>query len=94
MTEAQFQALAQLLRLRQGQAQEAVRLHLVAGLTVPDAARQAGVKYQLALKAVKRAKDGHKLAIAAILGKMRQNEAWQKHQNQPQASPCKLSRWL
>jgi hypothetical protein len=32
---------------------------------VPDAARQAGVKYQLALKATKRAKDGHKLAIAA-----------------------------
>jgi hypothetical protein len=80
MTEAQFQALAQLLRLRQGSTREAVRQHLVQGLRVPDAARQAGGKYQLALKAVKRAKDGHKLAIAAILGKMRQNEAWQKHQ--------------
>jgi predicted DNA-binding protein (UPF0251 family) len=67
MTEAQFTALAQILRLRQGQAQEAVRLHMVAGLTVPDAARQAGVKYQLALKATKRAKDGHKLAIAATM---------------------------
>jgi hypothetical protein len=44
-----------------------VRLHLVAGLTVPDAARVAGVKYQLALKATKRAKDGHKLAIAATM---------------------------
>lgn len=65
MTKAQFQALAQILRLRQGSTREAVRLHLVAGLTVPDAARVAGVKYQLALKATKRAKDGHKLAIAA-----------------------------
>jgi len=67
MTEAQFQALAQLLRLRQGQAQEAVRLHMVQGLRVPDAARQAGLNYQLALKATKRAKDGHKLAIAATM---------------------------
>jgi hypothetical protein len=65
MTEAQFQALAQLLRLRTGPAQEAVRLHLVTGLSVPDSARTAGVDYQLALKAVKRAKDGHKLAAAA-----------------------------
>ena len=67
MTAQQFTALAQLLRLRQGSTREAVRLHLVAGLTVPDAARQAGVKYQLALKATKRAKDGHKLAIAATM---------------------------
>ncbi len=72
MTESQFDALAQLLRLRQGPAQEAVRLHLVQGLSVPDAARKAGVNYQLALKAVKRAKAGHKLAIAAT---MRQTEA-------------------
>jgi hypothetical protein len=75
MTEAQFAALAQILRLRQGQAQEAVRLHMVAGLTVPDAARVAGAKYQLALKAVKRAKDGHKLAITATLGKLTQNRS-------------------
>jgi hypothetical protein len=67
MTEAQFQALAQLLRLRQGSTREAVRLHMVAGLTVPNAARVAGVKYQLALKATKRAKNGHKLAIAATM---------------------------
>jgi hypothetical protein len=67
MTDTQFTALAQLLRLRQGQAKEAVRLHLVQGLRVPDAARVAGVKYQLALKAVKRAKDGHKLSIAATM---------------------------
>jgi len=67
MTAQQFTALSQLLRLRQGSTREAVRLHMVAGLTVPDAARQAGVKYQLALKATKRAKDGHKLAIAATM---------------------------
>lgn len=78
MTDAQFQALAQLLRLRQGQAQEAVRLHLVAGLTVPNAARVAGVKYQLALKAVKRAKDGRNLAIAAT---SEQTEAQYSHGN-------------
>jgi DNA-directed RNA polymerase specialized sigma24 family protein len=65
MTEAQFQALAQILRLRQGQAQEAVRLHMVAGLTVPEAARAAGVDYQLALKAVYRVKDGLTLAKMA-----------------------------
>jgi predicted DNA-binding protein (UPF0251 family) len=65
MTEAQFQALAQLLRLRASPTLEAVRLHLVTGLSVPDSARTAGVDYQLALKAVKRAKDGHKLATAA-----------------------------
>ena len=43
MTDLQFQALAQLLRLRAGPAQEAVRLHLVQGLSVPDSARAAGV---------------------------------------------------
>jgi hypothetical protein len=65
MTETQFTALAQLLRLRAGPTLEAVRLHLVQGLSVPDSARTAGVDYQLALKAVKRAKDGHKLATNA-----------------------------
>jgi hypothetical protein len=58
MTDAQFTALAQLLRLRQGRAQEAVRLHLVQNLSVPDAARSAGVDYQLALKAAHRVNAG------------------------------------
>ena len=58
MTEAQFTALAQLLRLRAGPARQAVRLRLVQGLSVPDAARAAGVDYQLALKAVYRVKTG------------------------------------
>jgi hypothetical protein len=64
LSEAQFTALAQLLRLRAGSTREAVRLHLVQGLSVPDSARAAGVDYQLALKAVKRAKDGYKLVVA------------------------------
>ena len=66
MTEAQFTALAQLLRLRTGPTREAVRLHLVQGLTVPDSARAAGVDYQLALKAVYRVKAGFKLAEQAV----------------------------
>jgi hypothetical protein len=66
MTDTQFQALAQLLRLRAGPAQEAVRLHLVTGLSVPDSARTAGVDYQLALKATYRAKAGAALAKTAV----------------------------
>ena len=58
MKPGQFTALAQLMRLRQGTAQEAVRLHLVDGLTVPEAARKAGCQYQLALKAVYRVNAG------------------------------------
>lgn len=57
MTPDQFDALSQLLRLRAGPAQEAVRMHLVQGLGVPDAARASGVDYQLALKAVYRVKE-------------------------------------
>jgi hypothetical protein len=58
MTEAQFDALAQLLRLRTGPAQAAARLHLVQGLTVPDAARQVGMDYRAATYSVKRVKEG------------------------------------
>ena len=65
VTSEQFSALAHLLRLRTGPAQEAVRLHLVTGLSVPDAARAAGVDYQLALKAVYRVKAGAELAKSA-----------------------------
>jgi hypothetical protein len=66
VTSEQFTALAQLLRLRQGPAQDAVRLHLVQGLSVPDAARAAGVDYQLALKAVYRVNVGLDLAKLAV----------------------------
>lgn len=43
MTSAQFDALAQLLRLRAGPQQAAARLVLVDGLAPADAARLAGV---------------------------------------------------
>lgn len=65
MTDTQFKALAQLLRLRTGPVKEAVRLHLVQGLVVPDAARAAGADYQLALKAVYRVNSG--LALVKIV---------------------------
>ena len=62
MTPTQFAALAELLRLQGGPAQEAARLVLVDGLSVPDAARQVGMSYQLAYLAVRRAKAGLALA--------------------------------
>lgn len=58
MTDEQFKALAELLRLRAGPAQTAARLVLVGGLSVPDAARSAGIEYIAAHKAVKRAERG------------------------------------
>ena len=58
MTDTQFEALASLLRLRPGPTLAALQLHLVHGLPVPDAARQAGADYQLALKSGYRAKRG------------------------------------
>lgn len=42
MTAASFEALAQLLRLRQGPQREAARLVLVDGVRQADAARMAG----------------------------------------------------
>lgn len=42
MTDASFEALAQLLRLRQGPQREAARLVLVDGVRQTDAARVAG----------------------------------------------------
>ena len=55
MAPAQFAALAELMRLRPGPAQESVRLHLVDGLSVPDAARESGCPYRHAWQAVQRA---------------------------------------
>lgn len=65
MTADQFDALAELLRLRSGPARECARLVLVDGLSVPDAARRQGISYALGYKAVKRARDGLALAHAA-----------------------------
>lgn len=65
MTPAQFTALAELLRLRAGPAQQVARMVLVEGLTVPDAARAAGLEYTAAHQAVKRAQRGLELARQA-----------------------------
>ena len=65
MTETQFAALAQILRLRAGPAREAARLHFVNGLNVPEAARAGGIDYRLAAYSVKRVRAGLALAIAA-----------------------------
>lgn len=66
MTELQFSALAQLLRLRPGPAQDAARLVVVQGTPTPDAARQVGMSYVAAHRAVKRVKDGLDLAKIAV----------------------------
>ena len=66
MTADQFAALAELLRLRTGPAQDVARLVLVQGLSVPDAARELGMGYHLAYKAAKRAQDGLDLARRAV----------------------------
>ena len=65
MTADQFAALAELLRLRDGPAQEAARLVLVDGLKPADAARATKVTPQAAGQAVKRARAALKLAQTA-----------------------------
>lgn len=65
MTDAQFAALAKLLRLRAGSTSDVVRLVLVDGLSVPDAARTAGLEYIYASRAVKRARDALELVRIA-----------------------------
>lgn len=66
MTSDQFSALAELLRLRAGPAQEVARLVLVEGLSVPEAARTAGLEYTAASQAVRRAQRGLELAKRAV----------------------------
>ena len=69
MTSDQFSALSELLRLRTGPAQEVARMVLVGGLSVPDAARSAGLEYTAAYKAAKRAQRGLELAKAVVAQK-------------------------
>jgi len=64
LSAAQFDALADLLSLRPGPAQDAARLVLVGGLRMADAARQVALPYQCAWRAVQRAKRGLELARA------------------------------
>lgn len=65
MKATEFEALAVLLRLRQGASRKAVRLHLVDGLPVAEAAEATGISYRAAWQACKRAKQGLELARRA-----------------------------
>lgn len=65
MTPDQFQALAELLRLRAGPAQECARLVLVDGAQIKDAAERLGMGYRAAAAAVQRAREGLELARRA-----------------------------
>lgn len=67
MTPDQFAALADLLRLRPGPAQQCARLVLVDGLRITDAAAQVGMQYRAAAAAVQRARSGLDLAKRAVL---------------------------
>lgn len=64
MTNEQFDALAELLRLRGGASQEAARLVLVNGLDRATAAQRAGVTADALRKCLKRCEEG--LALARI----------------------------
>ena len=66
MTPAQFHALAQLLRLRIGPAQDAASMVLVEGASQADAARTTGLTPQAVNNAVKRARAGLALAQAVV----------------------------
>lgn len=65
MTNDQFLALAKLMRMASGPAQEAARLVLVDGLKPADAARATKVTPQAAGQAVKRVRAALKLAQTA-----------------------------
>ena len=65
MTYEQFAALADLLRLRTGPAQECARFVLVEGLRQVDAAAQTGLSAQGASNAVRRVRAALELAQVA-----------------------------
>ena len=66
MTEEQFDAMAQLMRLRKGsRARATAHLVLVAGMSTPEASRVAGLDYPTAHQAVKRVRAGLVLARKA-----------------------------
>ena len=66
MTAASFQALSQLLRLRQGPQREAARLVLVDGVRQADAARMAGCSASALGNTLRTCRSGLALARAAI----------------------------
>lgn len=62
MTDAQFEALAELLRMQNGVRREAARLVLVEGLKPADAARRAGTTPQTVNSALVSCRRGIELA--------------------------------
>lgn len=66
MNDEQFQALAQLLRLRGGASQEAGRLVMVEGLTGAEAALRCGVTPQSVSQVVAACRRGLALARKAV----------------------------
>lgn len=68
MTLDQFAALANLLRLRDGPAQDVARMVMVDGLTVSEAARATGVSLQAASNSAQRCRRGLELARTVVSG--------------------------
>lgn len=66
MTNEQFSALAELLRLRGSPSQEAARLVLVEGLAPAEAARQAGTTPQSTSNTLAACRKGLALAQKAV----------------------------
>ena len=62
MTPEQFDALAELLRLRGGASQDAARLVLVEGLAPAEAARATGISAQAVGNALASCRRGQELA--------------------------------
>ncbi|MFU5553715.1 TrfB-related DNA-binding protein [Pseudomonas aeruginosa] len=62
MTEEQFSALAELMRLRGGPGEDAARLVLVNGLKPTDAARKTGITPQAVNKTLSSCRRGIELA--------------------------------
>ncbi len=67
MTPQQFNAIAELLRLRDSAAANAAYSHYVDGLSIADAAKAAGASYNGAYQAVERVQRGLDLAKIAVL---------------------------
>ena len=65
MTTTQFQALSKLMRQRRSPSAEAAYLHMVSGLRIVDAAREADCTTRAASNAVARVKRALKLAKEA-----------------------------
>lgn len=66
MTDDQFQALATLLRMREGPVRKAARMVLVEGIAQAEAARCAGTLPQHVNRAIKACRRGLDLARRAV----------------------------